>query len=112
MGPEVFAIVGFFSSIILTVYLFFKTRNEERMELIRSGVSVDIIHRNKEHSRFHMLKWGFVLLFAGIGVLIGALLEDADLFIPAFAMIFSILIMGGVGMIVFYFFAGTLREKE
>ena len=112
MNPAILAIIGFFSSIILTVYLFFKTRNQERMEMIRSGISADIIHSNRANTRFQMLKWGFILLFIGIGVFIGAILEEAEIFNDAFAVIFSILIVGGLGMIIFYYFSGRMGHSE
>ena len=112
MNPAIIAIIGVFSSIILTVYLFFKTRNQERMELIRSGVSMDILHRNRANARFQTLKWGFISLFVGIGVFVGALLEESRIFDEALAVIFSILIIGGLGMIIFYYFSGRLTEDN
>ena len=112
MAPAIIALIGVFSTSILTVYLFFRTRNQERMEMIRSGVSMDILHRNKSNARFQMLKWGFIFLFVGIGVFFGALLEQARIFDEAFATIFSILIVGGLGMIIFYYFSGRISNDD
>lgn len=112
MATGIIAVIGFFSAIILTIYLFFKTRHKERLDLIQSGNTADIFHPNFMNSRVQILKWGVIIFFVGLGVLLGGLLEKSQFVDEGFASFFAILTSGAIGMILFYFISANLEEQD
>jgi len=96
-----FAIIGTFLSIIILIYMRYKTKHQQRMALIESGQSADIFTEKKLDKRDSSFKLGLLLTGAGIGFLLGFLwseirnVEDVIIF-PC------TLIGGGLGLIIFY----------
>lgn len=94
------AILSTFGSSAFIVYMFLKTRNRERMALIESGQDASIfrgsvgIHAN--------LKWGYLMIAAGLAFLLGGLLEqytrleDETAYLPVFFL------LGGLAFILYY----------
>ena len=107
MATGLIAVIGVFSSIILAIYLFFKTRHRERLDLIQSGQTSDIF-RNPRTNRIQFLKWGIILVFIGLGILLGGMLEQMEFLEEGFAGFFAVLVLGGTGMILFYFISGRI----
>lgn len=97
----IIALVGFFTSVILFVYLFFSARHKQRMALIEHGQSAELFSAGGNH--FEALKQGSVAFAAGIGVLIGDFLEKSGMN-PPIAYLAPILILGGLALIGYYFF--------
>lgn len=97
------AVVGFFASIILFVYLFFSSRHKERMALIQSGQDAGIFKKSRSADVQSVLKYGLVGFMSGVGILMGHLLERTGL--PGVVAYFSmILILGSFGLILYYWF--------
>ena len=110
-------IVGMLIPIIGTIGLFTmiiflrKYENDEKMAMIAKGITPP------EKSSFqvnpsHSLRWGFVLVGFGVGLLMGSLLEsltnlDGDT--AHFSMIF---IFGGLGLLISYFYQMNLDKKN
>ena len=98
----IIAIISNFAAIIIWIYLFYTSRHRERMALIERGVDASIFRVNQDPTS--ALKYGLFLVFAGVGVLMGYLLEAIGL--PAFVAYFSmVLIFGGSGLVGFYSYA-------
>ena len=57
-----FAMTGFFGSIILGLYLYFTTRNKERMALIENGLDAGIFTPGKKAFSSSALKFGLLFL--------------------------------------------------
>lgn len=105
----ILAIIGTFGSIIILVYMFFSSRNKERMALIEHGKDAGIF--KAAQSQIESLKFGIVAVMIGIGLLIGHLLEKAGL--PEFVAYFSmILILGGAGLTGFYYLQKNRDHSE
>ncbi len=110
-------IVGMLIPIIGTIGLFTmlvflrKYDNDEKMAMIAKGITPPqkVSHQiNPSHS----LRWGFVLVGFGIGLLMGSLLEAAtqiDSEVAHFSMIF---IFGGLGLLASYFYQMNLDKKN
>jgi hypothetical protein len=107
-------IVGMLIPIIGTIGLFTmivfvrKYENDEKMAMIAKGITPPSFKINPSNS----LRWGFVLVGFGIGLLMGSLLEsltnmDGDT--AHFAMIF---IFGGLGLLASYFYQMNLEKKN
>ena len=110
MGPELliplFAIVGTFSSTIVLVYMFFSSRNKERMALLEQGKTADVFYKSGFNSA---LKYGMVAVMIGLGVVLGYLLHQSGL--PEEVAYFSmILILGGLGLVGYYFFMNRKND--
>jgi hypothetical protein len=117
LGENMVPIVGMLIPIIGTIGLFTmiiflrKYENDEKMAMIAKGITPP------EKSSFqvnpsHSLRWGFVLVGFGVGLLMGSLLEsltqiDGDT--AHFSMIF---IFGGLGLLASYFYQMNLDKKS
>lgn len=112
----IFVIFIIFGSTALVIYKFLETRHKERMAMIEKGVSPadfkgmslrDFLKINPLSS----LKWGLVLMFVGIGVMIATFLDRAyymgDSVYPS-----SMLIFGGLAFIIFYTIASRKMKQE
>ncbi len=114
MGPEllipIFAIVGTFSAIIVFVYMFFSSRNRERMALIERDKDATIFKPNQEHSKKNVLKYGILGVMIGIGIFLGNIVERVGLMDTGSSYFSMILIMGGIGLTGFYFLSNMQND--
>jgi hypothetical protein len=100
---------------------FFQNRHRERMQIIERGLDpvayreLYAIPKFKFRSdRLGVLKWGLLAIFVGIGAFIGDALHsmsgrgfETDFYYPV-----SMLISGGIGLIVFYFIASKYDREN
>ena len=114
---NIIPIVGMLIPIIGTIGVFTmivflrKYENDEKMAMIAKGITPPqkfSVNINPSHS----LRWGFVLVGFGIGLLMGSLIEsttqiDGD--VAHFSMIF---IFGGLGLLGSYFYQMSLDKKN
>lgn len=99
------------------VYLFFSTRNKERMALIEKGADASIFVRGKrEHAapvwKILILNLALLLMGIGAGIMIGGILRsnlnvDWDIAMPG-----SIFFMAGTGLLVGFFLTKKLDKEE
>ena len=81
------------------------------MAMIESGTPADILVQNTFDNRFTALKWGMLLVGAGIGFYLGIIsemmfgIEDG---LGAFPLTF---VGGGLGLILFYKVATSASEN-
>jgi hypothetical protein len=116
-GPDIVPIVALLIPIIGTISVFTmivflrKYENDEKMAMIAKGITPPqkaSFNVNPSHS----LRWGFVLVGFGVGLLMGSLLEsltDLDGDTAHFSMIF---IFGGLGLLASYFYQMNLDKKN
>ena len=116
MGPEllipIFAIVGFFASVIVFLYMFYSSRNRERMALIERDKDASIFHGQKNRGRTNALKFGILGVMLGIGIFLGNIIERIGIMDAESSYFSMILIMGGVGLTGFYFLTGNQRHDD
>jgi len=100
--------IAFFAMIFGIVYLFFTTRNRERMALIEKGADASLFNTGKTHVPWFnwgkfALKTGMLLIGVGFGIIAGALLDMAEVFPNDASGYFSmIFIFGGLALVIFY----------
>ena len=87
-------------------YLFFNTRNKERMAIIEKGGGIDY---PESSSKFSALKWGLVLLCLGLALALGIYSDlrsgnDGPFFTFPF-----VIIGAGSGLLLYY---GIIRKME
>lgn len=79
MGSEVIIIPIFFLVIFAIVYLYFSTRNKERLALIEKGVDASIFMRGRRHTapiwKVLILNLALLLMGIGLGIFIAGLLH-------------------------------------
>ncbi|MEM9680543.1 MAG: DUF6249 domain-containing protein [Bacteroidota bacterium] len=103
---EVAVLAVIFGTIFAIAYLYYTTRNKERMALIEKGADASIFARGKSHTapiwKVLILNLALLLMGIGIGVFIASLIDhystlDEDAIYPA--VIFT---MAGAGLFVGY----------
>ncbi len=106
MGPFAVGIVLFLSSgavLITFLYLFFSTRHKERMALIDSGKDASVFLNKASKPGMNSLKFGLFLVFIGVALFVGIMLETSVLNVPeASVTIPLVLIAAGSSLLFFY----------
>ena len=102
------AFIAFFAMVFGIMYIYYTTRNKERMALIEKGADASLFNTGREGKgsiswgKF-TLKIGMFLTGIGLGIIAGAVLESASAFPSEVAGYFSmILIFGGLALVLFY----------
>ena len=106
----IIGIIGFFTMVVFSR----KYENDERMAMIAKGINpmASTQRASFNVNPSHLLRWGFVLVGFGIGLLMGSLLEsliNIDDDTAHFSMIF---IFGGLGLLASYFYQMNLDKKN
>ena len=94
------AVIGFFTSIIVTAYLFFNSRHKIRMALIQHGQDATIF-KEEGGDVNSALKYGMVAMGLGLGLFTGSILNSLGME-EGPAYFGPMLIFGGAGLILFY----------
>ncbi|QOG03026.1 DUF6249 domain-containing protein [Flavobacterium sp. MDT1-60] len=102
MGPEILIPISMFLMIFGIVYLFFSTRNRERMALIEKGVDASIFLKGAGKGpawKVFVVNLAFLLIGSGVGIFLALLITtytslDDDAVYPSI-----IFIMAGVGLL-------------
>ena len=108
---EVAILAIIIGSLFGVFYLYFSTRNKERLTLIEKGADASIFARGRQHAapiwKVLVLNLAFLFMGIGLGVLIASILEtytvmDEDALYPAI-----IFIMAGLGL-----YTGFMQTKK
>lgn len=111
MGSEVLVLVIIFGAIFGVFYLYFSTRNKERLALIEKGADASIFVKGKQHTapiwKVLVLNLAFLFMGVGLGVFLASLLDnysslDSDAVYPA-----VIFFMAGLGL-----YVGFIQTKK
>lgn len=100
--------IAFFAMVFGIMYIFYTTRNKERMALIDKGADASLFNTGKTHVPWFnwgkfALKTGMLLIGVGLGIIAGAILESVEAFPDPVAGYFSmIFIFGGLALVIFY----------
>ena len=117
MGGEIIVPIFLFGGTAAVLWKYFDGRHKERMSMVEKGTnpsdfkSVNPI-RLWQGNVLSNLKWGLLLLFAGVGLLVGLQLENFFNFEEGSVVFGSMLIAGGLALIIFYLVAAKKNKKE
>jgi hypothetical protein len=103
-------IIGTIAVFTMIVFLR-KYENDEKMAMIAKGITPPqkaSFNVNPSHS----LRWGFVLVGFGIGLLMGSLLESVTNMDGETAHFSMIFIFGGLGLLASYFYQMNIDRKN
>ncbi|MGB5553634.1 MAG: DUF6249 domain-containing protein [Flavobacteriaceae bacterium] len=97
------------------VYLFFSTRNKERMALIEKGAEASIFVKGKREYaapvwKILILNLSLLLMGIGAGIVIGGILENNLAGNSFFAVPGSIFLMAGTGLLIGFFLTKKLDK--
>lgn len=111
---EILIPLTFFGMTFGITYVFFTTRNRERLALIEKGIDASLFNSNKPKfstSKF-ILNIAVLLIGIGTGIFTGNYIHhvsglDKDVAIPSMLFIF-----GGIGLLVGFFVTRRLESEE
>jgi hypothetical protein len=109
LKPEILGIFIPILAILTTgfvIYVYYTSRTKERLLQIEKGVDSSFLKNNRTYNSKNLVVFGVFLISIGIGVFVGALLTELGLD-RAISYNGSLLILGGIGLLVGYF----LRKK-
>lgn len=114
MGGEelamiIVALVSFWGTMAGIAYLFFSTRNRERLALINKGADASIFNINPNKDANDALKLGLTAIGVGVGFFLAGMLSQNGIVPHKTAIISMPLLFGGLGLIGYYF---MMKSKE
>jgi hypothetical protein len=100
--------ISFFLVVFGIIYLYFSTRNKERLALIEKGADASIFNLGKRGSSWKVLvlNLSFLLMGIGLGAFIASIIDEYSSLGDG-AMAAVIFFMAGVGL-----YAGFLQTKK
>lgn len=103
MDGEILIPITMFLALFGVVYLYFSTRNKERLALIEKGADASIFNIGKRGSSWKVvvINFAFLLMGIGLGTFIAALI-DTYTNLEEGAMAAVIFFMAGVGLYMGY----------
>ncbi|WP_372776848.1 DUF6249 domain-containing protein [Mangrovibacterium sp.] len=101
MNEEILIPISFFALIFAMFYIFFMTRNKERMAMIEKGVDPIQFKGKLPNTMFLTLKTGLLFIGVALGVLFGYLLTNTGME-EGSAYVSMIFLFGGIGLVVGY----------
>ena len=109
---EILVPIAFFAMVFGIAYLYFLTRNRERMALIEKGADASLFNTGKTRgSGSVLLNMALLATGIGIGVLCGALLEKAGIE-EGVAFPAAIFLFAGLGLLTSYLIEQRSRAKS
>ena len=102
MAAEILIPFIVFSAIFGVFYVYFNTRNKERMALIEKGADASLFTTKTRSYTNVTLKFGMLALGIGVGILAGALLDTYTVLPEPVAYFSMIFLFGGLGLILNY----------
>jgi hypothetical protein len=112
MGGEVIIIALIFGAIFGVFYLYFSTRNKERLALIEKGADASIFVKGKRNGvapfwKLFILNLSLLLIGIGLAIFIASVLVDAIGMDEEVAFPGTIFLMAGIGLLAGF----TLSKK-
>lgn len=101
------AFIALFATVFGILYMFFTTRNKERLALIEKGAEASLFSTGKDRvsifnwSKF-TLKVGMLSMGIAVGILVGAILGQTGVLNEDACYASMILIFGGLSLVLFY----------
>ena len=105
-----FVPIAMFLMIFAILYVYYTTRSRERLALVEKGTDASIFKIDPVRKRLDLVKWGVFMIALAIGVVSGFALSTVINEVVAFFT--TILLCGGLGLIVAYFVIKKLADKE
>lgn len=118
MNGDILIPIVLFGGTAAVLWKYFQGHHKERMAMIEKGVNPADFKSNTSFrflrsNTLSNLKWGLLITFVGIGLLVGEQLQSISSLNHESIVIGSMLITGGLALILFYIIAAKkLKEKQ
>lgn len=99
--------IGFFAMLFGIMYVFYTTRNRERLALIEKGADASLFHDPDRIS--NIFKWGMFMVGIAVGIVLGFVLASANLLDSGVSYPSMIFLFGGLSLILVHYIE---RKKE
>ena len=115
MNGEFLIPIFLFGGTAYVLVVYFNNRHKERMTLIEKGASPDDFKGTPMREWFRTnplssLKWGLLAVFVGLGLMF-AMYVDRNYDVRDSIYIASMLVSGGLALIIFYFIAARKLKQ-
>ncbi len=117
MAAAILIPLSFFIFLFATLYLYFTTRNKERMALIEKGAEASIFVQGRRKGsapvwKVFILNLALLLVGIGLAIFIGSFMEytlgvEEDIAYPG-----SIFLMAGVGLLTGFFITKKMEKED
>ncbi len=100
-----------FTAIVLSLYFYFRARNQERMAMIEKGIySKEPIQ--KKNGSLRSIKSGIFSVGIALGIFFGYLLAHFTIINGVIAYFAMILLLGGIALIFNYYIENKIRSSK
>jgi hypothetical protein len=101
------AFIAFFAMLFGIMYLFYTTRNKERMALIEKGADASLFNTGKDDRSSYnwnklTLKLGMLAMGIAIGIIVAAVMASAEVLNEGALYPAMIFFFGGLSLVIFY----------
>ena len=111
MAPFVVGIlvpIGFFVMLFGVLYVYFTTRNRERLAMIDKGADASLFQNPDRVS--NIFKWGMFMVGIAVGIIFASILASADVLAEEVSYPAMIFLFGGLSLILVHLIE-LKREK-
>lgn len=109
---EIFIPIVLFISVAVVLIVIRKFQNDERLALIEKGSDANIFNRASKNNSFPALRYGLLLIGAGIGILVGNIVAETRIIDDEAAVFSFLMICGGSGLFLSYFIERREAAKQ
>ena len=102
-----------FGALFGIMYVYYMTRNRERLALIEKNADPSILRQEpKKSGKTFVIKLGLLFAGAGLGTLIGNMLALVPVLDEGAAYVSMIFLFSGTGLVVSYFLSRKVQKTE
>ncbi|WP_350287638.1 DUF6249 domain-containing protein [uncultured Croceitalea sp.] len=117
MAAAILIPISFFLTVFAILYLFFSTRNRERLALIEKGADANIFVRTKDSGgiaswKIFLINFAILLIGVGMAIFIAAMLVEVLGVYEGVAYPGTIITMAGVGLLVGFSITKKFEKSE
>ena len=116
MGAEIIIFIALFSVVFGITYLYFSTRNKERLALIDKGMDGSVFSQGRKHTqpfwKVLILNLALLLMGIGAGVMLGGILSDLGGVDEDIAMPGAIFLLAGTGLLIGFFITRKMDNQS
>ena len=101
--------IALFAAVFGIMYVYYTSRNKERLALIEKGADASMFHTGKEASKrtFNWnkftLKTGMLFMGVAIGIIVAAIMSSAGMLTEGANYPSMIFFFGGLSLVLYYF---------
>ena len=105
---QLFGFIAFFATVFGIMYVFYTTRNKERIALIDKGADASLFNTGKDGMKWSFgwgkftLKVGMLFMGIAVGLIAGAILQSYQIMENGVAYTSMVFFFGGLSLVLFY----------